>query len=306
MTPPYTISMTAEPAFDAWAGVIEYYFECVTCDDDSNSGWSPDATYVITGILNSSATYGYRVKARDERGYETQWSAIGYATTGQPQVDVTPPDPYDMTWASPPAAIPGSSTSITMTATTATDSSQPVRYYFECTSNGAFTSTWQTNTTYVAAGLTPNTLYTFTVKARDNASPPNETGVSVPASATTNAEGQVQDTAAPVLSVQQWAIEPYETGTGQNARVFMTAGEATDAGGNGVWYQFECSDNSATKTLYSGDCADVTDGYSSDWIPGREWNNICVHLAGQGHLFHYRVRDNLWNISVWSSTLPAL
>ncbi|MDD5064204.1 MAG: S8 family serine peptidase [Phycisphaerae bacterium] len=300
-TPPYEISMTAEPAFDAWGGLVEYYFECVTGNADSN-GWVSNTTYVITD-LDPNTTYGFRVKARDERGHETQWSAIGYASTGQApvEVDTTPPEPPTMTWASPPAAVPGSSTAITMTATTATDSSNPVMYYFECTSNGTFTSAWQINTTYLATGLAPSTLYTFTVKARDNAGPPNENLPSAPASATTNAEEGPVDNQAP--GPVAWLVEPYETGSGFDARVWMTAVTATDAGGNGVWYQFECTDVSG---LYSGDCGNLTDGYSSDWIAAPEWNNICIHLANQGHTFRFRVRDNLWNVSAWSSTLPAL
>jgi hypothetical protein len=73
-----------------------------------------------------------------------------------------------------------------MTATTATDESTPVYYYFECTNHGDANSGWQTNPTYVAEGLNPLTLYTFRVKARDNASAQNETGWSTEESATTD------------------------------------------------------------------------------------------------------------------------
>ncbi len=101
-----------------------------------------------------------------------------------PIPDTTPPTPDPMTWASYPTAT-GSGT-ITMTATTATDTdSPPVQYYFECTTDGSKTSGWQISPTYVASGLTPSTLYSFRVQARDSYSTPNVTGWSSTESATT-------------------------------------------------------------------------------------------------------------------------
>jgi hypothetical protein len=60
-----------------------------------------------------------------------------------------------------------------------------VYYYFECTNHGDANSDWQLSETYVATGLTPNTQYTFQVKARDSYLTPNETGWSSTKSATT-------------------------------------------------------------------------------------------------------------------------
>ena len=98
-TPPYTISMTAEAAFDSWGGVVEYYFECVT-GNDSNSGWDPNRTYISTN-LDLGIVYGYRVKARDERGNETDWSPIRLCSSwrsasaaGRPQCADS--RPYDL------------------------------------------------------------------------------------------------------------------------------------------------------------------------------------------------------------------
>jgi hypothetical protein len=96
--------------------------------------------------------------------------------------DTDPPTPDPMTWASPPA--PGGPTSITMTATTATDPSG-VEYYFECTAGGGNDSGWQDSPTFVDTGLAPATLYTYRVKARDKSSNQNETGWSSENSATT-------------------------------------------------------------------------------------------------------------------------
>ena len=104
-----------------------------------------------------------------------------YTTTYTP--DLTPPEPDPMIWASLPAAT--GLTSITMTAMTASDDTPPVMYYFECTNYSAASSSWQTNTTYVANGLSPGTEYTFRVKARDSSAAQNETAWSITASATT-------------------------------------------------------------------------------------------------------------------------
>jgi hypothetical protein len=101
--------------------------------------------------------------------------------------DTTPPTPNPMTWATPPAAT--SSVAISMTATTATDSqSPPVQYFFHMVTGGpgGNDSTWQSTTAYTDGGLTPNTSYSYQVKARDSAS--NETAYSTEAGALTYIE----------------------------------------------------------------------------------------------------------------------
>jgi hypothetical protein len=109
-----------------------------------------------------------------------EWAAC---TSGGGGSDEEPPTPDPMTWASPPAA--EDPFSITMTATTATDPSG-VEYYFECTTGGGNDSGWQDSPKYVDTGLTPETQYTYRVKARDKSSSHNETGWSSEESATTN------------------------------------------------------------------------------------------------------------------------
>jgi hypothetical protein len=96
--------------------------------------------------------------------------------------DTDPPTPDPMTWASPPAAV--DATTVGMTATTASDP-KGVEYYFECTAGGCHDSGWQNDSTYVDSGLSPETLYTYRVKARDKSVGQNETGWSLEASATT-------------------------------------------------------------------------------------------------------------------------
>lgn len=102
-------------------------------------------------------------------------------------LDTQPPAPDPMQWAAggEPAAI--ADNRITMTAATASDlRSPPVAYYFECTTDAAASSAWQTSPSYTTPKLEPDTPYTFKVKARDNYYlTPNETQWSDEASATT-------------------------------------------------------------------------------------------------------------------------
>jgi hypothetical protein len=78
----------------------------------------------------------------------------------------------------------GSATFIRMFATLATDPSG-VEYYFTCIEDPAHDSGWQDGTFYTDTGLTPETQYTYTVKARDKSIAQNETAASAEASATT-------------------------------------------------------------------------------------------------------------------------
>jgi len=111
--------------------------------------------------------------------------------------DTTPPSPNPMTWATEPYST--GTTSISMTATTATDASG-VEYYFDCTAGGGHDSTWQDGTTYADTGLSPSTQYTYRVKARDKSANHNETAYSTTKSATTDSE------AAPEL-VSRWKLD---------------------------------------------------------------------------------------------------
>ena len=92
-----------------------------------------------------------------------------------------------MTFASPPTA--AGSTSITMTATTASDPSG-VEYRFNNVTLGT-SSPWQDSPAYTATGLSPATSYTFTVQARDKSPAQNTTTASAPASATTQSTGSL-------------------------------------------------------------------------------------------------------------------
>jgi hypothetical protein len=96
--------------------------------------------------------------------------------------DTGAPTPNPMTWANVPTTT--GTTSISMKATTASDSSG-VEYYFECTSGGGHSSSWQNSPYYKDKGLLPNTIYTYRVKARDKSPAQNETAWSSVGSAGT-------------------------------------------------------------------------------------------------------------------------
>jgi len=176
------IIMTATTAVDP--GGVEYFFqETSGGPGGSDSGWQNSSTYADTG-LNSTTSYSYRVKARDksENANETDWSPVESAITTTP--DNTPPTPSQMTFASAPVAI--STTEISMVAATASDPSG-VEYHFTETSGnpGGESSGWQDSPNYVDNGLSPNTLYSYTVTARDKSSAGNENTASAVAVATT-------------------------------------------------------------------------------------------------------------------------
>jgi hypothetical protein len=92
------------------------------------------------------------------------------------------PTPATMTWATAPYAT--SSSSVAMTAITASDASG-VEYYFACTSGGGHDSGWQNSTTYTDTSLGNGITYAYKVKARDKSINCNENAWSTPASATT-------------------------------------------------------------------------------------------------------------------------
>jgi hypothetical protein len=166
-----SIKMAARIAFDAWGWDVAYFFDCVygNCQD---SGWQSSRTYQDSG-LKTEAKYGYRVKARDEIGNETDWSVIRYAGV----LDTTPPAPAP-TWLVPP--YPFGPNSIAMECTTAYDESGVSYGFWNVTLDPAGNNVvWQGTTLFIDVNLDPNTTYCYRVKARDNSAKRNETGWSV-------------------------------------------------------------------------------------------------------------------------------
>ena len=249
-----SITMTATTASDPSG--VEYFFEC-TAGGGHSSAWQDSPTYTDTG-LTAATQYSYRVRARDKSAAQaaTAWSAAASATTAP---DTTAPTPDPMTFATPPAAL--GETSITMTATTASDPSG-VEYFFECTAGGGHSSAWQDSPTYTDTGLTAATQYGYRVRARDKSAAQTATEWSATISATT-----APDTTAPTPDPLTFATPPAALG---ETSITMTAATATDP--SGVEYFFECT---------------AGGGHSSVWQDSPIYTDTGLTAATQ---YGYRVR----------------
>lgn len=181
-----SIAMTATTATDPSG--VEYYFTC-TSGDGHDSGWQQNSTYEDRNLAPDTE-YSYTAAARDTSVNLNETTASEPASATTNPVDYNAPTPSPMTWEMEPYTT--DATSISMTATTATDSSG-VEYYFTCVSGGGNDSGWQSSTTYTDTNLALGTEYTYTVKARDKSSNQNETLPSQGVSATT--EISIADTA---------------------------------------------------------------------------------------------------------------
>jgi hypothetical protein len=153
----------------------------LNCSDDDCGGTGTHGT--ITRSVTGGTTYWIRVG-----GYASSNTGPFTLTITGPacsSADTTPPTPNPMSFATAPA--PAGTTSVSMTASTATDPTTPINYFFHFVSGGTggVDSGWQLGTAYTNTGLTPNTGYTYQVKARDGVTPTaNETSYSTPAAST--------------------------------------------------------------------------------------------------------------------------
>lgn len=165
-----------------------------------------------------------------------------------PAPDNTPPEPDPLTWNSPPSAT--GPTSISMTATTASDPSG-VEYYFVCTDGGGNDSGWQDIPTYEDTGLSPGTTYTYQVKAQDKIAIPNVNIFwSTEESATTTEAGTT-------MHVESIDVSLLQTGKNWKAVAEIVI-SPTQAGATvvGDWYLYLNGSGSVIQTGATG----VTDG----------------------------------------------
>lgn len=270
-----TISMAATSAVSTDGSGVEYYFEC-TSGDGHDSGWLETTDYTDTE-LTAGTSYSYRVKARNKANQaETAYSNPRAATTEPP--DTSPPSPNPATWATEPYVV--AQDSIRMAATTASDESG-VEYYFECTSNQAYSSDWQDSPEYELTSL-PKGTYSFVVRVRDKS--PNQ-------NTTANSPAVTLDLTPPTPDPMRWELEPAEVYHGGGSFDYwaeMTAVQATDAAG-GVQYYFQCTTES---------------GFSSGWQDSRTYA-VRIGRRGQNQQFRVKARDRYGNETAFSTTLPA-
>lgn len=214
----HSISTTGDLA-DPWPTL-----NSLPAPTDTDHDGMPDAWETSHGLnpTNAADRNGYTLNA-DYTNLEV------YLNSMLTMTDFTAPTPNPMTWQTAPAAVTG--TSITMTASTATDDSGlGVEYFFANITDPNHNSGWQSSTTYTDTGLAPLTTYTYQVKARDLSWNNNETGYSTAAAATTPAD---LDFTAPTPDPMTWATAPHATGTDT---ITMIATTATDE--SGVEYFF--------------------------------------------------------------------
>ncbi len=148
-------------------------------DDCDWSGYFP------TDIPSGTYWIGWIIDADEEvcEGDETDNTAYkeGYQLNVIISDDTDPPTPDPMTWATVPSSL--GTTEIGMLATTASDGSPPVEYYFNFYGSptggyGGDDSDWQIGVSYVDDDLVANHQYGYRVKARDSSPSQNETAYS--------------------------------------------------------------------------------------------------------------------------------
>lgn len=125
----------------------------------------PSGAHTLSVVVKDTTTLVRNETARNTWMTQTlNWNLL----VGNEPGGLAPPSPNPMTFADPPHGI--SATEMSMTATTGTDASPPVEYEFDFTSGaaGGADRGFQTSETYVNAGLTANSSYTYRVRARDS------------------------------------------------------------------------------------------------------------------------------------------
>jgi chitodextrinase len=156
-----------------------------------------------------------------------------YFPEGPPEVvgasDTEAPGPNPMSFSINPGA--NGEQSILMMASAASDSTW-VEYCFTNTSGNGHNSEWQSSRLYVDKGLSANTQYTYTVKARDYSPAKNMTAPSKPVSATTD----IKDTSPPEPDSMSMRLAPIANSP---STIYMEAKIAADV--SGVEYNFVCT-----------------------------------------------------------------
>lgn len=143
--------------------------------------------------------------------------------------------------------------SITMTAATATDPSG-VEYFFDAT-DGGNDSGWQDSPDYTDTGLTPETTYSYRVRARDKSEAQNTTGWSAAAATTTGSVSSVAVT-------NSKTVEGARTGNGDDVSITEPAWSLT--GGNAVAVYFTAENGQTFTASFGGQEMTVVEMFDGD------------------------------------------
>ena len=204
------------------------------------------------------------------------WHVVAHTPTGDIQgpywwfetTDCTPPTPNPMTWATPPNQT--GTTSISMVATTATDPTAPISYYFDFVDSptggtGGLDSDWQLGTSYTNSGLQPNHQYGYRVKARDGAN--NETEYSTPI----------------------WYVY-----IAANTPGVASFSDVTETCIRSNW----TANGNPSGTQYY--CENTTAGTNSGWITSNSWDS-CGLTCGTSYNFRVKARNGDGIETGWTS-----
>ncbi|HEY5805626.1 MAG TPA: glycosyl hydrolase family 18 protein [Lysobacter sp.] len=143
-------------------------------------GVDTSAPYAVTWANATAGTHAFKAVATDNQGASTTSATSTITVTGTPPVDTTPPSvPTGLA----AGALSSSSIGLSWNASTDNTGGAGVAGY-DVYRNGSLVAS-PTTTSYTSSGLAANTSYSFTVRARDNASPANASAQSGAVSATT-------------------------------------------------------------------------------------------------------------------------
>ncbi len=191
------VLITWDPAVDPDGDPIEYLVREVD-DAELTSGWLPASTtsWLVTDLAPFT-TYRFLVRARDDADPPAQsgWAGSNEVVT-DPGPNQGPTEPRDV------VAQATSATTIHITWTGATDpDGDQIEYYVREATDATIQSGWLSGgiTSWEATELQPETTYKFLVRARDDGTPPAQSGWAGSAYVTTPPENQTPS-APPVLS----------------------------------------------------------------------------------------------------------
>ena len=244
----YTITITIGSPYSSDIGGLwvdwNHDSDFFDTNEEITTSWSGNGPYTATITPRADALTGStRMRVRIQDGdYDPTVDPCGTTSYGEVEdytitvtgsPDSTPPQPSPMSFALAPITVDASS--ITMTATEAWDETPPVEYYFD----GDHPRDWSTQRTYTDTGLAANTMYAYSVRARDSASPSNLTDWSSPAATATLIEAP---TGVSFGTVTTNSVVLYADGTLTNLSVGYSGlyfDSTTDGGDGGLnnWIQ---------------------------------------------------------------------
>jgi len=256
-------------------------------------------TQTITDSQYFKSNFRIRFDGYDLDSYENVWvDDVLITKTVSTADDNTAPIPNPMTWATSPYAI--GATSVSMTATTASDTSG-VQYYFACVSGGGHNSGWQDSPIYTDTGLLSETEYTYQVKARDKSANANETASSDIASALTASPGNTKN----ILLTGYWPpsnemLRKFSNNPTQNPAGWQ--GQNWEGRGYNIYAYFpEFPGGTSSNPKGNGDFEiDYQDVSSDFWRITGEIHPIAILSFGQG-AGPWEIEYNARNLSSWSN-----